>query len=182
MFFTKTLTVLIITASFLTTKAGENPIMNKNAKRVTRTYTMHLKGTPSKVFPLLCPVREYEWIEHWKCDVVYTESGYAENNCIFKTHYPHDGPEKIWVVTEYAPNEKIEFVVVNSNQVIRFSINLLNENDGTTIAEWRQITTALNEEGEKLIEKYTEENYTAEKKELEEILNYYLTTNKMYKQ
>ncbi len=179
---TKTLSAILLLTAFLSIKAGDNSTMNKNAKRILRTYTMHLKGVPSKVFPLLCPVREYEWIEHWKCDLVYTKSGYAENNCIFKTHYPHDGPEKIWVVTEYVPNEKIEFIVVNPYQVIRFSINLLSENDGTTIAEWRQIITALNEEGEKLIEKYTEENYAAEKKELEEILNYYLTTNKMYKQ
>ena len=182
MSFTKTLCVLFTLSAFLSTEAGENKTMNTNAKRIVRTYTQHLKASPSKVFPLLCPVKEYEWIEHWKCDVVYTESGYAENNCIFKTDFNNDGPEKIWVVTTYIPNEKIEFIVTNPNQVIRFGITLKADNNGGTIAEWKQIITALNENGEKYIAELTEEKYTEEKKNLEEILNYYLTTNKMYKQ
>ena len=178
----KTLFVLFTLTSILSINAGGNLTMNKNANRITRTYTQHLKGTPSQVFPLLCPVREYEWIEHWKCDLVFTESGVAEKDCIFKTDFHNDGPEKIWVVTTYIPNEKIEFIVTSPNQVIRFGITLISDNNGGTIAEWKQIVTALNESGEKYIAELTEEKYAEEKKNLEGILNYFLTTNKMYKQ
>jgi hypothetical protein len=130
---------------------------------------------------LLCPVREYEWIEHWKCNLVFAESGYAEKDCIFKTNFPDDGPEKIWMVTKYIPNEKIEFVIINQNLAIRYCITLLSDNDGSTIAEWNQVITALNEKGEKYIDEFTQEKYAEEKKKLEEILNHYLTTNTMYK-
>ena len=33
--------------------------------RVTRTLAQHLVAVPSNVFPLLCPVREADWIDDW---------------------------------------------------------------------------------------------------------------------
>ena len=113
--------------------------------------------------------------------MVFTISGYAEKDCIFKTDFHADEPGQIWVVTTYLPNEKIEFIVTNQNQVVRYSITLITNNDGSTLAEWKQVITALNEDGEKYINELTEEKYAAEKKKLEMILNYYLTTNQMYK-
>ena len=47
-----------------------------------------LKGTPDDIFPLLCPVREYEWLETWQCEMIYTKSGFTELDCIFKTSLP----------------------------------------------------------------------------------------------
>jgi hypothetical protein len=55
-----------------------------------------IAADPQKVFPLLCPVREYEWIEPWQCRVRYSESGVAENNCIFETDFFHNGGREIW--------------------------------------------------------------------------------------
>ena len=55
-----------------------------NHRRIVLAHTMRLKGNPEKVFPLLCPVREYEWVEPWRCDLVYTDSGVAELDCIFR--------------------------------------------------------------------------------------------------
>ena len=37
---------------------------------------------PEVVFPLLCPVREYEWLEDWTCEMVFSESGVAEEDCV----------------------------------------------------------------------------------------------------
>ena len=53
--------------------------------RVTHTYKQRLHGAMSKVFPLLCPVREAEWIDGWNPIVVLTQSGYAEQDCVFVT-------------------------------------------------------------------------------------------------
>src|SRR5687767_1583920 len=33
--------------------------------RVAHTYTQSLLGDPASVFPLLCPVREADWIDGW---------------------------------------------------------------------------------------------------------------------
>jgi hypothetical protein len=53
--------------------------------RVTRTYTQNLVGAPIAVFPLLCPVREADWIDGWSPPLVVTNSGVAEPDCVFTT-------------------------------------------------------------------------------------------------
>src|SRR6185312_15911284 len=55
------------------------------AKRVSRTYTQQLIGSPASVFPLLCPVREADWIQGWDPLLVVSESGVAEPDCAFVT-------------------------------------------------------------------------------------------------
>jgi hypothetical protein len=46
--------------------------------RVTRTYLQKIQAPPEEVFPLLCPVRETEWVRGWDPIVVYSHSGLAE--------------------------------------------------------------------------------------------------------
>jgi len=46
-----------------------------NPNRATHTYRQHLLAAPSKVFPLLCPVRETEWADGWLPEVVISVSG-----------------------------------------------------------------------------------------------------------
>lgn len=53
--------------------------------RVTRTYTQHIQAAPDAVFPLLCPVREAERIPGWDPVAVFSESGFAEVDCVFRT-------------------------------------------------------------------------------------------------
>lgn len=53
--------------------------------RARRTYTQRLVGAPDTVFPLLCPVREADWIEGWDPVWVASNSGVAEPDCVFVT-------------------------------------------------------------------------------------------------
>lgn len=53
--------------------------------RVTRSYTQHQIVEPVAVFPLLCPVREADWIEGWDPVSVMSESEVAELDCVFIT-------------------------------------------------------------------------------------------------
>ena len=46
--------------------------------RVTHEYTQTNLATPERVFPLLCPVREAEWVPDWQYRLIYSESGVAE--------------------------------------------------------------------------------------------------------
>jgi len=63
----------------------------KKPVRVTRTFTQHLVAEPSRVFPLLCPVREADWLEGWDPLLIVSESGIAEPDCVFVTPAkPHD--------------------------------------------------------------------------------------------
>lgn len=72
------------------------------ASRVSHEYTQTNDAPPEKVFPLLCPVREAEWVPGWQYRLIYSESGVAGDGCVFLT--PNGaGPETVWMVTHYDP-------------------------------------------------------------------------------
>jgi hypothetical protein len=148
------------------------------AQRRIMIAAQHLLAPPDKVFPLLCPTQEYDWIEPWKCRLVHSGSGYAEQDCIFVTDFPNEG-EDVWVVSVYRPNEEIQFVRFNGRRVIRYSITLTDNGDGTTEAEWRQTLTGLNDEGNRVVDGLTDEAYRQKVSVLERLLNHYLTTGEM---
>jgi hypothetical protein len=47
------------------------------ARRVSCEYTQTNDASPEIVFPLLCPVREAEWVPDWKYRMIYSQSGVA---------------------------------------------------------------------------------------------------------
>ena len=129
-----------------------------SAVRVNKTAKQHLLARPEQVFPLLCPTREYDWIEPWKCRMIHSESGFAELDCIFATTFPGEG-EDVWVVSVYRPSEQIQFVRSNGRRVIRYSITLTDTGTTRQGAEWTQVLTGLSEEGNRLVESVTDEAY-----------------------
>jgi hypothetical protein len=87
--------------------------------------SMLLQAPPERVFPLLCPVREAEWIPGWSADILHSASGVAELGCVFRTR-DEEGRERIWTVSRYEPEAgKIQFVqFVAGLAVIRLDIAL----------------------------------------------------------
>ena len=139
--------------------------------RASRTWAQRLVAPPSRVFPLLCPVRETEWVEGWDPDLVVTASGIAERDCVFVM----PDPEAIWVVTEYEPPRRIEFVKVTPGvTAARIGIVLSAIGDSGTRAEVTYTHTALTEEGERLVAGFTEEYYETFMKGWEGALNAFL--------
>lgn len=150
-----------------------------NRKRTMRSYSMQLDASPDDIFPLLCPVREYEWIQPWRCEMVYSESGWAELDCVFKTNFPEDGEEDTWVVSRYEPPTRIEFVRVNPGRCMRYSIELRQRDDGTTVALWQQVITSLSAEGEKFVAGCRDEAFHQKMGMLQTMLNHFLKTSSM---
>ena len=73
----------------------------RQPNRVTHTYTQRLCRPAASVFPLLCPVREADWIDGWHPLAVYSTSGVAEPDCVFVTDAePHDA---VWYITRHEP-------------------------------------------------------------------------------
>jgi hypothetical protein len=149
-----------------------------NRLRTIKTHTMVLEAAPEAVFPLLCPVREYDWIEPWCCRMIYSQSGFAEQDCIFQTDFPTDGPTETWVACRYEPPRLIEFVRVSTVRAIRYRITLHPTGDGKTEAEWRQVITGLTEAGDRLVQQEPAEAYQVQMELLAEMLNHYLKTGK----
>jgi len=80
------------------------------APRVSFDLVVPVAGPPRDVFPLLCPVREHDWIPHWSGELIYSDSGVAELGCVFRT--TASAGEETWTVSRYQPPVAIGFVRV----------------------------------------------------------------------
>jgi hypothetical protein len=146
------------------------------ALRVAHEYTQHNEAPPEKVFPLLCPVREAEWVPGWHYRMIYSKSGVAEDGCVFST--PNDaGPETVWVVTEYDPAAlRIAFVWSRPEVACRIQIALTARSQETTAAHIRYSYTGLSVAGNKEIAGYSRHWFEDKMKGWEKAINHYLRT------
>lgn len=142
--------------------------------RVERTYTQKLQGKPRDVFPLLCPVREKEWVDGWDPLAVYTQSGFAEGDCVFTTG--EKNPESIWVITRFdAAENKLEIVKVTPGMTVgRIQIALSENETGGTDAEVVYMYTALSPDGENFVRDYSEDFFKMFMQFSESALNKFL--------
>ena len=132
-------------------RAGSGPAWRRGRRRVT-DWSSEIDALPEDVFPLLCPVREYEWLEGWASEMIYSESGVAEENCVFQTHF--HGRSATWTVSRYEPPVRIEFVIVTPDlQAARLNISLERTAKGTLL-RWNRIFTGLSEKGNETIDSW----------------------------
>ena len=148
-----------------------------SGKRITRSFNTALSSPPEQVFPLLCPVREYDWIPQWQCELVYTQSGSAELGCVFKTDFKdHPGPET-WVVCTYDKDSRVGFVKTGTHCTTRYNVSLERQKGGSTIT-WEQEITSLDEQGDMILELMTAEVYEEKMQHINRLLEYYLLHGK----
>jgi hypothetical protein len=142
------------------------------AKRKRSVFTGTWNATVEDLFPLLCPAREADWIPGWDADLIYTESGYAEDNCVFITDTSCSVGEGIWVFTGYKLNDYIEFVMVQEDVITRARITVKDNQDGTVSGTWDVLLTALTERGNRELEKTSEDDISASNPLLKMIEHY----------
>lgn len=141
--------------------------------RVVRTYTQRLVGAPAQVFPLLCPVREADWIDGWDPLLVVSGSGVAEPDCVFVTAAdPHDA---IWYVTRHEPESGfVEMIKITpSVTACRLSIRV-RPVEGGSEADVTYGHTSLGPEGDRFVRSFTEEHYRQFMQDWESRMNHYL--------
>jgi hypothetical protein len=143
--------------------------------RVTRTYTQRLVGTPEAVFPLLCPVREADWIEGWDPVLVASETGVAEPDCVFTTSA--SPTEAVWYVTRHEPESGfVEMLKITpSVTACRLTIRLSRVADGCE-AQVTYKHTSLGPEGDAFVMAFTEAHYAKFMHDWESRMNHYLRT------
>ncbi|NVM34220.1 MAG: hypothetical protein HWN81_01410 [Candidatus Lokiarchaeota archaeon] len=145
-------------------------------KRKIQEFSGTFETTPENIFPLLCPTREADWIPGWDSELIYTKSGYAEDKCVFRTNKSNSAGEGLWTFTGFKLNEYIEFVRFQQDMLLHCKISLAQNEDGTTTATWKTITTALSEKGNKEIEKISDDKQHTP---IIHVMDYYLKNGKM---
>ena len=145
------------------------------AKRVVREFMQSNSGSPEKVFPLLCPVREAEWLPQWKYRTIYSKSGVAELGGVFAT--PNDGgQETIWIVTHYDPAKcKIAFSWIWPQVLAaQFEIALSAIGKDRSRSLWRYTYTVLSPAGTRQLDSTDAAWFEHKMRRVETALNHYL--------
>jgi hypothetical protein len=147
-----------------------------NPRRVTHSYTQSLAAPPEKVFPLLCPVREADWVPGWDPELVLSNSGVAEKDCIFITR--DNSQESIWIITCFEPDKhKLEMIKVTPGHTVgKLEIQLTPAADNQTAAEIAYTYTALGPEGDHFLNQFTAQWYKTFMHNWERAINHYLST------
>ena len=97
---------------------------SKNERVRRRIEFSHvIQATRDRIFPLLCPVREYDWLPDWECRLIYSETGVAELGAVFQTDREADDGLDTWVISQYEPNLEIAFVRVNHLRAMHYEIH-----------------------------------------------------------
>lgn len=147
------------------------------AKRITKTHTQINIGSPEIVFPLICPVKEADWLESWNYKMIYSKSGIAEEGCIFLTSVK-DMPDTFWYITVHDPESKeIEFVRMTYNEtIVKINICLKDNYNGTSTTLISYEYTALNEKQNKWIENESDKYFDNMMKVWEKSINHYIAS------
>ena len=142
--------------------------------RVAHAYVQRLAAAPERVFPLLCPVREADWIEGWSSLLVLSGSGVAETDCVFVT--AAEPADAIWYVTRHEPDAGfVEMLKITPGvTACRLSIRLQATPDGCD-ATVTYMHTSLGSDGDAFVAAFTAEHYTRFMRDWEARLNHYLT-------
>jgi hypothetical protein len=165
------------------------------ARRVAHEYTQTNPASPERVFPLLCPVREADWIPGWRYKLIYSESGVAELGCIFTTEdrvvesekylsrsngSDSVATESTWICTDYDPAAfRIAYVWIKPGRVATELWIQLSADSGQTRSHIRFRYTGLSAEGNREVESYDRAWFENKMRGWETAINHYLSTGKM---
>ena len=120
------------------------------SKRKFLNFSWNLKANPKEVFPLLCATKEADWLQGTTHKLIFTTTGYAEKDYVFKSDYFGLG-EEIWVRHEHIVNEYLAYYRFSSHLLIKFEINLKDNHDNSVKTDWRLTYTSLDKKGNDII-------------------------------
>ena len=146
----------------------------QSPRRAAHRYVQHLVAEPARVFPLLCPVREADWIDGWNPLLVASDSGVAEPDCIFMTTAePHDA---IWYVTRHEPEAGfVEMLKITPGvTACRLSIVLRATDTGCDATVTYRHTSLGTQAGDAFVDSFTAAHYEQFMRDWEARLNHYL--------
>jgi hypothetical protein len=146
-------------------------------RRITRTHGQTIHASPDVVFPLLCPVREAEWLDGWQCTMLFSQSGFVEEGAVFST--PGDGEaDTIWIVTRHdAVRRVVEFTrFTPGSRVCVLRIGVTSTAPGRSLVDIAYTYTAIAPAGEVFIDRFTEDSFRTAMTFWERSMNHWLDT------
>lgn len=154
------------------------------AARVSAHFNIKIQAEPDAVFALACPKEELKWIDQWQYDMIYSDSGKNENNCIFKEKmsglFVLNAPdiETYWYTTLYDQQLLLfhALLIYGNAAVGKFEFDVTGNGHRNAKADWRLTFTALNEKGNRLADEALKDRMTAKLQFLGESAKHFLET------
>jgi len=156
--------------------------MDFQAKRISRSYRQTINATPDQVFPLICPVREAEWLEDWDFKMIYSQTGLAEEGAVFSTSYAGE-EDTIWIITKHDPiKHEVVFVrVTPASRASILTVGIKEKDERSSYVDITYTYTAITDAGNTFIDNYTEEFFQRNMKHWEKSMNFFLETGNLLK-
>jgi len=129
------------------------------------------------VFPLICPVREAEWLDGWQYTMLFSESGVVELGAVFST--PGEGEaDTVWVVTKHDPLQRIvEFTrFTPGSRVCVLLIAVTPDGSDRSFVDVDYTYTSIAAAGQEFIDGLTEERFRRDVGFWERSMNHWLKT------
>jgi len=156
--------------------------MDFQAKHLTKEYCQTVLAAPSDVFPLLCPVREAEWLDGWKYTMFYSQSGLVEEGAVFST--PGEGePDTVWVVSKHDPSSfKVQFTrFTPKSRTCVLKIVVRSCGESRSYVDISYTYTGISLSGNQFIDGMTDDAFRADMKHWEKSINHFLKTGEKLK-
>jgi hypothetical protein len=148
-----------------------------SARRITRTYRQTINAPPDRVFPLVCPVREAQWLDGWKYAMIYSASGLIEEGAVFSTPHAGEG-DTVWIVTKHDPGKReVEFARFTPDSricVLRIAVRAHAER--RSFVDISYTYTGTTPAGNEVLDRLTEETFLAAMVFWERSMNHFLET------
>jgi hypothetical protein len=130
-------------------------------KRFTATKTLEIKAEADAIFKLACPVEELKWIRNWSYELIYSDSGVNENNCIFTETVSGallfgTAEPTFWQTTLHDKEARVfhALLIYGTQATCKFEWTVNESDTGVHTATWRVTLTSLGDEfNEDLTEK-----------------------------
>jgi hypothetical protein len=151
---------------------------SRHGTRLTREYRQTLHAERERVFPLLCPVREKDWLPGWDARLIHSESGVAEPRAVFTTQ-SDSGAQIIWLVAEHQRTHRVHLVRWHpESMVVDIELDLSSPMPDTTWLDIRYTYTATSPAGRAQIEAMTLSLWHAQMENWQHHLNAWLAAHR----
>jgi len=130
-----------------------------SASRQHAEHTGEIQGDIDDCFTLACPVAELDWIDDWKFDLIYSESGVNEAGCAFTEAFTgltilrKPGALNTWYATLFNRKERrFEAVWLTGDLTVsRWKVHMDDLGNGRIRVSWSLTYTGLGPEGDALL-------------------------------
>jgi hypothetical protein len=152
------------------------------AKRITRSYRQTIDATPEKIFPLLCPVREAEWLDGWRYSMIYSHSGLVEQGAVFSTPSESEA-HTVWIVTKHdTRTHEVDFArFTPESRTCTLKIIVTSKDEHSSYVDVAYTYTGIAAAGNDFIDHFSEKAFLDAVTLWEASMNHFLKTGQKLK-